>query len=89
MKYCNFDCIFCPIGRKKNKFDTPQFFGDIEDSLKELVARIEDNNIDLVFINSKGEALVNNKINEIINLIKSKGLAVRLLSSGNIKGNLS
>ena len=54
MKYCNFDCIFCPIGRKKNKFDTPQFFGDIEDSLKELEARIEDNNIDLVFINSKG-----------------------------------
>jgi len=70
MKYCNFDCIFCPIGRKKNKFDTPQFFGDTEDSLKELEARIEDNNIDLVFINSKGEALVNNKINEIIDLIK-------------------
>ena len=20
-KYCNFDCIFCPIGRSKNKVD--------------------------------------------------------------------
>ncbi len=23
-KYCNFDCIFCPIGRSHNKVDTPQ-----------------------------------------------------------------
>ena len=22
-KYCNFDCIFCPIGRSKNKIEKP------------------------------------------------------------------
>ena len=22
-KHCNFDCIFCPIGRSQNKVDTP------------------------------------------------------------------
>ena len=25
-KYCNFDCIFCPIGRSKNKIDTQKSF---------------------------------------------------------------
>ena len=35
-KHCNFDCIFCPIGRSKNKIDTQRSFDKIEDSLNEL-----------------------------------------------------
>lgn len=85
-KYCNFDCIFCPIGRSNNKVDTPQSFDEMENSLRELESILENSNVDLVFINSKGEALVNDKIDNVINLIKGKGLSVRLLSNGYLLG---
>ncbi|MBW9155931.1 radical SAM protein [Clostridium tagluense] len=85
-KYCNFDCIFCPIGRSNNKIDTPQSFDEMENSLRELESILENSNVDLVFINSKGEALVNDKIVNVINLIKGKGLYVRLLSNGYLLG---
>lgn len=85
-KHCNFDCIFCPIGRSYNKVDTPQSFMEMENSLRELESKLEKNKVDLVFINSKGEALVNEKIRDIIEIIKGKGLPVRLLSNGYLLG---
>lgn len=81
-KHCNFDCIFCPIGRSQNKIDKPKAFDNIEEDFKELEDRIEETKADLVFINSKGEALVNDKVSLIIDMIKAKGVAVRLLSNG-------
>lgn len=81
-KHCNFDCIFCPIGRSKNKVDTQRSFDEIDNDLLELEKKIETTQPDLIFINSKGEALVHDKIEEIIDFIKSKGLPVRLLSNG-------
>ncbi|MFR1709559.1 MAG: radical SAM protein [Clostridium sp.] len=85
-KHCNFDCIFCPIGRSHNKVDSPQDFDEMDSSLKELETKIENTKAELVFINSKGEALVNSKIEDIIDLIKSKGVPIRLLSNGYILG---
>ncbi len=85
-KYCNFDCIFCPIGRSQNKIDEKVSFEDQEQDIKELLERIEKNEIELVFINSKGEAFVNEKLSEIIDLIKSKNVKVRLLSNGYVLG---
>jgi len=85
-KHCNFDCIFCPIGRSYNKVDTQQSFDEMDDSLRELESMIENSKVELVFINSKGEALVNRKISDIIDLIKSKGVPVRLLSNGYLLG---
>ena len=85
-KHCNFDCIFCPIGRSYNKVDTQQSFDEMDDSLRELESMIENNKVELVFINSKGESLVNSKISDIIDLIKSKGVPVRLLSNGYLLG---
>lgn len=81
-KHCNFDCIFCPIGRTKDKIDTQKSFDNVDESLLELGQKIEDTKADLVFINSMGEALVNNRIDDIIDFIKSKELPVRLLSNG-------
>lgn len=81
-KYCNFDCIFCPIGRSNNKTDSQISFDNVEDSLTELGKMIEQTNAELIFINSKGEALIHNQISDIIRFIKSKGLPVRLLSNG-------
>jgi wyosine [tRNA(Phe)-imidazoG37] synthetase (radical SAM superfamily) len=86
-KYCNFDCIFCPIGRSNNKIDTTQSFDEMESSLRELESILENSNVDLVFINSKGEAFVNDKIVNVIDLIKGKNLPVRLLSNGYLLGS--
>ena len=85
-KHCNFDCIFCPIGRSQNKVDTQKSFDKIDSSLIELESMIENTKAELIFINSKGEALVNDKIGDIIDLIKGKGLPVRLLSNGYLLG---
>lgn len=85
-KHCNFDCIFCPIGRSVNKVDTQKSFDNIESSLKELESKIESTEAQLVFINSKGEAFVNDKLEDIIDFIKGKGVAVRLLSNGYLLG---
>ncbi|WP_158220045.1 hypothetical protein ACF3M2_16570 [Tissierella carlieri] len=43
---------------------------------------IESTKSELIFINSKGEFLVNDKIGDIVDLIKAKDLSVRLLSNG-------
>lgn len=81
-KYCNFDCIFCPIGRSKNQTDEVQEFDNTKECIQELEQMIESTNPDLVFINSAGEALVHPKIDEIIDCIKSKDVKVKLLSNG-------
>ncbi|BAQ12794.1 putative radical SAM domain protein [Clostridium botulinum] len=85
-KHCNFDCIFCPIGRSQNKIDTQKSFDKIDSSLIELESMIKNTKAELIFINSKGEALVNDKVGDIIDLIKIKGLPVRLLSNGYLLG---
>lgn len=85
-KHCNFDCIFCPIGKSHNKVDTQKSFDGMDESLKELESMIEDNKVELVFINSMGEALVNDKIGAVIHLIKSKGVSIKLLSNGYMLG---
>jgi len=85
-KHCNFDCIFCPIGRSQNKVDIQKSFDKVDSSLIELESMIENTKAELIFINSKGEALVNDKIGDIIDLVKDKGIPVRLLSNGYLLG---
>lgn len=85
-KHCNFDCVFCPIGRSQNKADTQIPFDNTDSSIIELDRKIEDTKAELIFINSKGEALLNDKIGDIITLVKSKGLPVRLFSNGYLLG---
>ena len=57
---------------------------DYSSSISELDSIIEKTQPDLVFINSKGEDLVNDKVSQIIDFIKSKWLKVRLISNGYI-----
>lgn len=85
-KHCNFDCIFYPIGRSQNKVDTQKSFDKMNNSLIELETLMRKTNAELIFINSKGEALVNDKIDNIIDFIKDKGLPIRLLSNGYLLG---
>lgn len=83
-KCCNFDCIFCPIERAPEKVDSQRSFEEMDSSLAELGRKMEDTQAELVFINSKGEALVNDRVGDIVDFIKSNGAAVRLLSNGYI-----
>ena len=41
-KYCNFDCVFCQIGRSKNKIDVPTEFEDYDVALAESVEKLKD-----------------------------------------------
>lgn len=70
----------------KNKIDTQKSFDEMDSLLRELENMIENTKAELIFINSKGEALINDKIDVIIDLIKVKGLPVRLLSNGYLLG---
>lgn len=85
-KVCNFDCIFCPIGRSHNRGDEPQSFDGYEEALIELEKTIERTNPQLVFINSNGEALLHSQIGNMIEFIKGKGIAIRLLTNGYLLG---
>lgn len=85
-KYCNFDCIFCPIGRSRNHTDKVVDFGSISGALTELGTKIAALKPDLVFINSKGEALVHSGLKQVIDFIHATGCAVRLLSNGYLLG---
>jgi len=64
-KYCNFDCIFCPIGRSPKKVDTQMTFDGFQESMQYLENMIERTKPELIFINSKGEAFVHDRIAEI------------------------
>jgi wyosine [tRNA(Phe)-imidazoG37] synthetase (radical SAM superfamily) len=86
-KYCNFDCIFCPIGRSPKKVDTQTTFDGFQESMRDLENMIERTKAELIFINSKGEAFVHDRIAEIIGFIKSKGLPVKLLTNGYLLGD--
>ena len=54
--------------------------------MAELNKKIDETKAELVFINSKGEAFINDKILDIIDFIKNKGVSVRLLSNGYLLG---
>lgn len=85
-KCCNFDCIFCPIGRAERKTDTQRPFEGAEEALQELERRLDTSGAELVFLNAMGEALVHSHIGQVIDRIKGRGLAVRLLSNGYLLG---
>lgn len=81
-KTCNFDCVYCPFPRTVNQVEAQQTFKEMDGALAELNEILAAQPVDLVFISSRGEALLNDRIGDIIDLIKTRGLAVRLLSNG-------
>jgi len=86
-KYCNFDCIFCPIGQSSNKADIQIAFDGFQESMQDFENMIETTKAEMIFINSKGEAFVHDRIIEIIAFIKSKNLLVKLLTNGYLLGD--
>lgn len=80
--YCSFDCIFCPLGRTEVKTDKSFNFEETNSFLIKLENILKTFKIQNVFINPNGEALANDNILNIINLIKSYDACVKLLSNG-------
>jgi wyosine [tRNA(Phe)-imidazoG37] synthetase (radical SAM superfamily) len=85
-KRCNFDCVFCPIGRSPEKACTPRSFEGTGRAMEALAAEIRRIRPDIVFINSKGEALLHGEVRDIIRLVQSLGCSVRLLTNGYLLG---
>ncbi len=85
-KFCNFDCVFCPFERTDNKVEQQQSFDGMEAAIEEFGELLEANQPDLVYLSSKGEAIFNEAAASIIDLIKSRGISVRLLSNGYLLG---
>lgn len=88
-KYCNFNCIFCPVSRKLTHVQTesPVPLDDMASAIDDLQRRLGNIKPDLVFINSLGEALLLPELESIIDTIHEAGIPVRLLSNGYLYGN--
>lgn len=88
-KYCNFNCIFCPVSRKLTHVQTeaPVFLEDLRPAVGDLQRRLRDIKPDLVFINSLGEALLLPELEQVIHTIHDAKIPVRLLSNGYLYGN--
>lgn len=82
--YCSFDCVFCPLQRTAVKTDETFYFKETKGFISNLSKFLNDNKVDLVFINPDGEALANAEIMDIVQIIKNKGVKVRILSNGYI-----
>lgn len=81
-KYCSFDCVFCPLGRTTHKTDNGYRFEGTEDFLIRLRNKLSGEKIDEVFINPTGEGLANSELGKVIELIKSFGCRIKILSNG-------
>lgn len=80
--YCSFDCVFCPLGRTEVKTDKSFNFEETNDFFIKLEKILKKFKIQNVFINPDGDALANDNILNIINLIKSYDARVKILSNG-------
>lgn len=74
-KICNFDCIYCQLGKAKDFKTARGEYIKTEDILSELVFWLKDNKeeaqkLDYITISGLGEPTLNIKIGEIINGIK-------------------
>ena len=81
---CNFDCVFCPFGKTDLKTKIKHYFPETESFINKLDKFLEENSVDKVFINPEGEALYNTELSRIIEIIKSYGVSIKILSNGYI-----
>lgn len=88
-KYCNFNCIFCPVSRKLSHVQTQEQvdLGNLDAAIRDLQQKIREVRPDLVFINSLGEALLLAGVEQVIAAIHRENVPVRLLSNGYLYGN--
>lgn len=86
-KYCTFRCVFCPLGAQGTQTEEALRFEATETFLQDLARQIEKEEPDVLFINSTGEAFINDRLGEVITLGKGKDLEVSLYTNGYLLGN--
>ena len=82
-KTCNFNCIYCQLGRTQVKLSTPDEFknyvpaNNVESDLEKYLADININSIDVATFSGSGEPTLNPDIGDIVD-------CVRRLTSGKV-----
>jgi len=72
-KYCNFDCIYCQIGKTTRKNVTRKKFFEVEEVVKEIVDTIQfAEKVDFVTFSGSGEPTLNENLGTMIKEVKKK-----------------
>jgi wyosine [tRNA(Phe)-imidazoG37] synthetase (radical SAM superfamily) len=70
-KYCNFDCIYCQIGKTTRKNVTRKKFFEVEEVVKEIVDTIKFvEKVDFVTFSGSGEPTLNENLGAMIKEVK-------------------
>jgi wyosine [tRNA(Phe)-imidazoG37] synthetase (radical SAM superfamily) len=70
-KYCNFDCIYCQIGKTTYKNVTRKKFFEVEEIVKEIVNTIQyTEKVDFVTFSGSGEPTLNENLGAMIKEVK-------------------
>lgn len=82
-KYCTFDCVFCPIEQRTIKKTEDSFtFKETASFMHEVEQILKKSKVDKLFILPDGEGLANRDIKAIIDLGKSYGCKIKIITNG-------
>ena len=87
-KYCNFNCIFCPVSRKLVHVQTQESvdLGNLDFAIQDLRQRIQRIMPEMVFLNSLGESVLLKGVEQVIDAVHREQVPIRLLSNGYLYG---
>jgi len=86
-KCCNFNCVFCPMEERGMQTDRACAFEGTREFMENLGRQMDEEKPEVLFINSMGEALFNDHLEEVISLAKSRNLEVSLYTNGYALGD--
>jgi wyosine [tRNA(Phe)-imidazoG37] synthetase (radical SAM superfamily) len=86
-KHCTFRCVFCPVGQEGTQTEEAFGFEETASFLPVLEETIDRERPEVLYINSMGESFSNDRLGEVIDRAKAKGLRVRLCSNGTLLGD--
>lgn len=85
-KYCNFDCIYCQIGKTKNKAVARQRFFEPSEVVKEILHAAQNREkIDFITFSGSGEPTLNENLGAMIRELKeSLPIPVAVITNGSL-----
>ncbi|OPY66491.1 MAG: molybdenum cofactor biosynthesis protein A [Syntrophorhabdus sp. PtaU1.Bin050] len=85
-KYCNFDCIYCQVGKTANKEVTRKAFFEIDEVVKEVIEELHRaERTDFVTFSGSGEPTLNLNIRSMIHEIKQRvDTPVAVITNGSL-----
>ena len=88
-KTCSLDCVFCQLGRTRNKTVSRKEYVPTDVVLAELKDWLKTNGeADYITLSGSGEPTLNSEIHQVINSIKEiTDIPLAVLTNGSILGN--